>query len=264
MSKSLFSILSILFLLSIQHFQITFAQDSPQFSLPEGATARLGKGSVRQVLYSPDGKHLAVASTIGIWIYDVETYKEIALLAGHTKSITCIAFSPDGNKLASGSRDITIQLWDMATYKHKQTLTGHLHGINSLAFSPDGNILASGSTGERDGEQIFGAKIRLWDTPSGKHMHTLAAQGQVDSLAFSPDGKTIASGEGWPKYATRIYDVDTGIELNSIAEHSDWINSVTFGQEKNTLLSSSYDGSIRIWDYKSTKQTRVISDTQLT
>ena len=61
-----------------------FAQDYTQFSLPEGAKARLGKGTINEIQYSPDGTRLAVASSIGIWLYDTATHQEVALLTGHT------------------------------------------------------------------------------------------------------------------------------------------------------------------------------------
>ena len=79
-----------------------FAQDSPQWHLPEGAKARIGKGRVNEVKCSPDGTKLAVASSIGIWIYDAQTGEEIDLLTGHTDSVYSVAFSPDGKKSQAG------------------------------------------------------------------------------------------------------------------------------------------------------------------
>ena len=60
------------------------AQDYTQWHLPEGAKARLGKGAIHEIQYSPDGTRLAVASSIGIWLYDTTTYQEVALLTEHT------------------------------------------------------------------------------------------------------------------------------------------------------------------------------------
>ena len=98
-----FTIISMLFLPN------TFAQE---WELPKGAIARLGKGGVGDIKYSPDGRLLAVASRIGIWLYDVATLQEAAFLTGDTNGIICVAFSPDGRTFAIGTGDGTIQLWD--------------------------------------------------------------------------------------------------------------------------------------------------------
>ena len=71
----------------------TFAQDYTQWSLPDGAKARLGKGTISEIAYSPDGTRLAVAGSIGIWLYDTATYQELALLTGHTYVVTSVSFS---------------------------------------------------------------------------------------------------------------------------------------------------------------------------
>ena len=73
----------------------TFAQDSPQWHLPEGATARLGKGRISgEIAYSPDGTRLAVAGSIGIWLYDAQTGEALDLLTGHTSVVyQCVVFT---------------------------------------------------------------------------------------------------------------------------------------------------------------------------
>ena len=92
----------------------TFAQDYTQWNLPDGVKACLGKGWITEIQYSPEGTRLAVAGSIGIWIYDTVTYREVALLTGHTEFVTSIAFSPAGKTLASGSLDGTVLLWKIS------------------------------------------------------------------------------------------------------------------------------------------------------
>ena len=72
----------------------TPAQDGMQLNLPEGAVARFGKGSIQEVLYSPDGTRLAIVSSIGVWLCDTTTYREVALLPGALGWIYSVAFSP--------------------------------------------------------------------------------------------------------------------------------------------------------------------------
>ena len=163
----------------------TFAQNSPQWHLPEGAKARLGKGTISEVQYSPDGTRLAVASAIGIWLYDAQTGEALDLLTGHTDLVRSVSFSPDGNTIASGSRDETVRLWDTNTGRNIRTLTGHTATVFSVAFPPDGNTIASGSADDT---------VRLWDANTGRNIRTLTAHTNwVESVAFSPDGSTLAS-----------------------------------------------------------------------
>ena len=163
----------------------TFAQDSPQWHIPEGAKARLGKGRIGEIAYSPDGRRLAVGSGIGTWIYDAQTGEELDLLTGHTNRVVSVSFSPDGNTLATGSWDDTARLWDANTGRHIRTLTGHTDSVYSVSFSPDGNTLATGS---------HDTTVHLWDANTGTHIRTLTGHtDSVESVSFSPDGDTLAT-----------------------------------------------------------------------
>ena len=96
-----FSALTFIFVILL-FLPSTFPQDYTQWHLPEGAKARLGKGTMRHIQYSPDGTRLAVASSLGIWFYDTTTHQvdnsrngEIALITEHTDRIGSIAFMVD-------------------------------------------------------------------------------------------------------------------------------------------------------------------------
>ena len=104
---------------------------------------------------------------------------------GHKYSATCVAFSPDGRLLATGSWDRTIRIWNVDTGEVKHVIAAHRDGIDSLAFSPDGRTIASGG---RKGTIAFSHVETgrfLFDTKVGSHV--------VRCLQFSPDGKTLAA-----------------------------------------------------------------------
>ena len=265
---------------------VTFSDVPPsvsavtQWNLPEGAISRLGKGSLFEsdIAYSPDGTRLAVTGSVGIWLYDARSGAELGLISGHASDVISVAFSPDGNTLASGSIDGTIRLWDARTGAHKRTLKGHESWVFSVTFSPDGNTLASGSwdrtvrlwdarTGaparvlhghadyvnsvafSPDGNTLASASddatIRLWDARTSASKRTLENSSEVISVAFSPDGNTLASGNA--DTTVSLLDFRTGILIRTLQGHTRSISSVAFSPDGNTLASRSWS-EIRLWD----------------
>ena len=147
--KKIHLYLTIFILLFLPFLPIVSAQEYSTWGLPEGAFARLGKGEITgNLAFSPDGNRLAVASSIGIWIYDMRPGQEteLQLITGHTHDVTTLAYSPDGRILASGSRDATIRLWNTVSSKQVYSFKGqeeYKEEVTTLVFSPDGKIICS-------------------------------------------------------------------------------------------------------------------------
>ncbi|KAJ6491090.1 WD40-repeat-containing domain protein, partial [Mycena sanguinolenta] len=110
------------------------------------------------------------------------------ILRGHDDSVQSVAFSPDGQRIVSGSNDKTVRIWDAATGAAiGKPLQGHDKSVQSVAFSPDGQRIASGSADKT---------VRIWDAAMGAAIGEplKGHNGYVQSVAFSPDGQHIVSG----------------------------------------------------------------------
>ena len=102
----------------------------------------------------------------------------------HSRMVVGVAFTPDGNILATGGEEGTAKLWDVATVREIATLKGHLRSIHALDISPDGQRLATGGGGDES--------VKLWDMRTHQELITLSGEGSImNRLAFSPDGNTI-------------------------------------------------------------------------
>ena len=105
---------------------------------------------------SPDGLRIA-ADTLDepvVFIKEAATGRLLTTLKGHTDFIHCIAFSPDGKRIATASQDQSIKVWDAEDGRELLTIRGHTHVVICVAFSPDGHLLASGS---------IDTTARIWD-----------------------------------------------------------------------------------------------------
>ena len=208
--------------------------------LPDSAIIRLGKGNIgssdRAVAFSPNGQRLALASSIGIWLFDVASARALSLLPTGSV-VNSVSFAPDGTTLASGSEDDrTVRLWDVATGQNTATLSG-AGPVRSVSFSPDGTLLASRS---------WNSEITLWDIATGQEIATIEGHsGPVNSVSFSPDGSTIASGS--TNRTVELWDVETRQIAATLEGHTGGVKSVTFSPD-GTILASGGDNTVKLWD----------------
>jgi Tol biopolymer transport system component len=211
--------------------------------------------SVAEVALSPDGKLLAASvfdsgaedrdGAVKLW--DVAGRREVATLRDQEKSISHVAFSPDGEQLAITGDDDTVRLWNVAAHRQVATFRGHLSGLTSVAFSPDGRILASASEDHA---------VRLWNVTGrrqiAKFLNPKGLNSTVQSVTFSPDGRTLATGSG--DGAVKLWDVARRRQVATLRGHTDYVARVVFSPDGRFLASTGLDNTTRLWDVAERRQ----------
>ncbi|KAK1938484.1 putative WD-repeat protein [Babesia divergens] len=169
-------------------------------------------------------------------------------LEGHSESVLCMEFSPDGGMLATGSGDSTVRIWDLSTATPIKTLKGHTNWVLSVSWSPDGVRLSSAGM---DG------RILIWDPASGSQQNTLSGHRKaVTTLAWQAlhtldvdvrDYPLLASGS--MDCSIMIWDVKSGHCIRTLSGHTRGISQVLWSGEKGMLLfSASRDTLLKVWD----------------
>ena len=165
-------------------------------------------------------------------------------LADHPKSVSCIAYSPDGKWIVIGEAFVKakvytgkVELLDAVAGQEVRALATHHWEVESVAFSRDGQWLASSN---------WDRKVRVMEFPSGNPVRDFESPSKPSAVAISPDAKVIASG-GLDSTVT-LWDRESGKKLQRLTGHTGGIWSVSFSPDGQRLASASADGSARIWN----------------
>ncbi|KAI9360372.1 WD40-repeat-containing domain protein [Zopfochytrium polystomum] len=201
------------------------------------------------------------------------------VLEGHSSAVRSVAFSSDGNFVASASSDKSVKIWSSSTGQELLSLKGHIGSVSSVTFTCDGQYVVSGGddfsiriwnaiTGQElrellghddkvtsvavcgDGTSVvsgsYDMTVRIWNLASGQEVHKLVGHKDlVYAVAFSPDGGLVAS--GGEDHTVRIWSSSTASELQRLETHSSTVMSVAFSPDGQRVVSASLDRTVRIW-----------------
>jgi len=228
---------------------------------------------ITTLVFSPAGEHLISGDVDGkLVVWRVQLWEKQHSLIGDAKGILTIAFHPNGKQFAITVSNGGYHLWDVASgeqlgspsidftladaslYKgdsreiqHRFKRKQKIRWCRSVAFSPCGTLIAGGLWGE----------IRLWDAATLEpRMGMILPEScwRVGVVVFSPCGRYLASGSWWhktDKVSIRLWEVATGENIHTFWGHTSDVQDLAFSPDGELLASSSYDGTLLLWDVKS-------------
>ena len=248
-----------------------------QMNLAQQAWEQNNLGRLRQVL-----EETQESPNRGFeWYYwQRQTHLPWKTLRGHLEDVTAVAFSPDGQRIVTGSWDQTAKVWDAASGRELLSLKGHRWPIWCVAFSPDGQRIVTGSWDQTakvweaasghelltleghsapirsvafspDSQRIvtgsWDQTAKVWEAASGRKLLTLGGtNGNVDSVAFSPDGQRIVTGLG--DSTAKVWEAVSGRELFTLKGHGHQVRSVGFSPDGQRIVTGSDDQTAKVWD----------------
>ncbi len=216
-----------------------------------------GKTPINAIAFSAQSRTIAGGNDKGIvTLWDLETGELVQNISASDRGVLAIAIASDGQILASGSRDGTVKIWSLWQLSPKnlrdgippiptQTLTGHTSLVSSVAISPDKQRVASAS---RD------RTVKIWSLATGQLQFTLTGhRDRVTCIAYNPKWATSDPGRshilasGSADGSIHLWQADTGELLQDFPAHSGAIHALAIGPDGKTLISCSWDRTLKIW-----------------
>ena len=242
--------------------------DVTTWALPQGAIARLGRGSVGSMAFSPDGQYFAVGAWIGLWLYELPTLSPIAFWDNERGMTGGVNFSPDGSQIVTSTFGGNVKIWNTERGVCAIEIDDHRgkSGISSKpVFSKDGQHVAAANCRMKNG------KIYVWCPHTGAKVRETEVQSPCDAypLCFSPDLSLLAGKNNPQKNIHRniadgdsitVWHVETGEQIADITGHPEPVREFCFSPCGRFLAAGNWHGTIHIWDVESGQLERTYTD----
>jgi WD40 repeat protein len=209
-------------------------------------TGRAPVGRAYTLAFSPNSKVLACGGDEGsLVLWNAASGAVMRSLTGPDQSVVQVAFSPDGELLATGGRSIgpIVRVWKVATGE-LLFAARHQAGFTPawcVAFSPDGKTLAAG---------FESGEVRLWDVATSRERARLSGHGtRIRWIGFHPDGRSLAVAGNWPDGTVHIWDLETRTRRFRLPGHkSEVLTGAWRGDGRLLITAGAVDGTVRLWD----------------
>jgi len=212
-------------------------------------TLSISQNDIDFVTLNESGEWLAFgASKLGqllVWEWQSESY--ILKQQGHFDSMNAIVYSPDGQRIITAADDGKIKVWDMQSGFCVVTFTEHSSGVTACEFAKSGNVLFTSSL---DGS------IRAWDLIRYRNFRTFTAPTRLSfsSVAVDPSGEVVCAGS-LDSFNIHIWSVQTGQLLDQLSGHEGPVAALAFAPSGDTIVSGSWDHTVRVWSIFGRTQT---------